>query len=142
MTALAAVIPLRASLARKFCPGYEGEGCSTQIPGTSERCYFHDRPPAQRTNVPLWERRLEHLRSHLRVQDQPYLELLIEPLTIAEIAERMGPGYTSSAVNHAWQVIADSLGLNRSGGRTPVVDRLALLRIVSGMDRCFCERAA
>jgi hypothetical protein len=140
VTALAAVIPLRVSLARKFCPGYDGEGCSTQIPGSAERCMWHDRPPAQRTNVPLWERRLEHLRSHLRVQDQPYLALLIEPLTIAEIAQRMGPGYTSRVVERAWDAIRDCLALPRS--QSPSIDRLKLLRVVAGIDGCYCERAA
>jgi hypothetical protein len=131
---LAAVIPLRIFAARKYCPGYDGEGCMTQIPGDRERCMYHAKPPAQRVNAPLWERRLEHVRNHLRAQDRPFLPYLIEPVSIAKAAENMGPGYTSRMVDHAFDNIRASLGL--VGSSNPALARITLLRVIAGMDPC------
>lgn len=62
--------------------------------------------------------------------------LLMEPLTQQEIAERLGPGWTQRMVAYAWGAIAQMAGWET--GSFDSAHRLRLLRIVAGIDPCWC----
>lgn len=89
--------------------------------------------------------RLDHIRRHISARNQcsgslddamAILPLLLEPLTQAEIAERLG--MTLRVVSYHWVRIVWQLGLpTQNGPNNPA--RLALLRIALGLDPCFCE---
>jgi len=83
--------------------------------------------------------RLRHIAGHLGPHSQDtrlaLLPLLVTPLTLDQVAERMGPGWTRRCVEYHWHTMRDQLGL---AGR---LARLALYRQLLGADDCWCERA-
>jgi len=118
---------------RQFC---RWPGCITEIPADRAHCYFHSRPPARSTDHR--QDRYGHVLGHLREQDRPLLEHLITALTHEEIAALMGPGWTRRMVELGLLHINESLCFDVVSGPRAGLHRLAILRIVSGYDRCFC----
>jgi hypothetical protein len=110
--------------------------CVTIIPADRELCYFCERPPAPQA-VP--SSRLEHVRAHLRQQDREYLEGLLEAVSLDEIASR-SPGVSRRMVEYAWASIRLTMRLSDgSHGNRTGLERMALVRIVAGLDACWCE---
>lgn len=105
------------------------------VPNSRDLCYGCSKPQKPRA-VP--ESRLEHVRNHLRPQDRAYLDLLLEAMTLDEIARRLGPGWTRSRVEYVWHNVRDSMGLE--GKSRQSLSRLALLRVTIGRDPCFCGK--
>ncbi len=80
---------------------------------------------------------MAHILGHLTPHQRELVPWLLLPLTLDEIAERAGySGRTS--VEHHWHGIIYRLLLSGGGA----VTRLALLRLVVGMDPCWCKVTA
>lgn len=128
-------MPVSVGVLRIVQPRRQCRECPTIIPPDRDLCYFHVRAlkPA-----PLPTNGLDHVARHLREQDRPFLPLLILPLTLNEIAAEMGPGWTRRQVEHAWFSIRQSLGFTAT--YKSALERMAVLRIVVGVDPCVCER--
>lgn len=84
-------------------------------------------------------KRLAHVESHVRPRDRQFVVWLLKPMTIQEIANEIH--YSRSASEKAWQDIKISLALPDGSG-TQSIARLALLRLVLGLDDCVCQRFA
>ena len=116
----------------KQCPE---RGCLTTIPAERERCYFHNIHPGPVAVPPT---PLEHVRNHLREQDRPLLGPLTQALTMDEVAAQMGPGWTERMVEQSWLHIRADMALSDGRPGMQSVERIALLRIVAGLDPCWC----
>jgi DNA-binding NarL/FixJ family response regulator len=83
-----------------------------------------------------------HLIGHLTEEQYRVLELLSQPLTIPEIADAFGPGYTSRYVETTYENLVRRLRVKKHGrGRgSSGVSRVALTRVFYGIDPCpRCE---
>ena len=118
----------------KQCPGRDGRGCLTTISVERESCYFC----ARRGPVAVPPTPLEHVRSHLREQDRPLLDPLTQALTLTEVAAELGAGWTERMVEQAWLHIRADMALSDGRPGMQSVERMALLRIVAGLDPCWC----
>lgn len=85
-------------------------------------------------------RPLEHVRNHIRPQDRPFFDLLLESVTLDQIAHDLGPGWTRSVVDYHWRCIRSSLGIETDGPSQ--VTRVVLIRMAYGLDPCFCGGSA
>jgi hypothetical protein len=81
-----------------------------------------------------------HILAHLTSQQRALLPWLLLPVTLGEVAERVGYWHRNS-VEQYWAEIVARLNLPRGHGYTGTA-RLALLRLALGIDPCFCEAAA
>lgn len=91
--------------------------------------------------------RIGHIRAHLRAgytrsreRNLAVLDWLLEPLTLDEVAERLGPGYTRRMVELSFEYILRTMPLDAPA--TAPLRRLAILRIAAGLDPCWCESEA
>lgn len=124
----ASVLSFRPTFDRHQCAR-----CITEIPADRDLCYFHaKRVPPQPITSP-------HPECHVPTDLLPLFDLLVLPLTFDEIAERMGPGITRRVVDNGWGRIRGALGLDRGIGKG--VERIALVRMASGSDGCFCRKS-
>lgn len=131
-----AVIELAERYRYKRC---EAPGCPTDIPLHHGRyCYFHSLPTVA-SGQPLNVRRADHVRKHLRIEDRLLIDHLLLPITLDEVAMRLGAGWTRRMVEGSWLHIRSDLGL-ASGhpGNNTGLERITLIRIVAGMQACFC----
>jgi hypothetical protein len=101
------------------------------VPIGRRLCYSHQR---RRDILDAQAERFEHVLHHLRESDRVYLQYLVMPLTIAQIAEQLGPGYTSRMVETAWLHICSAMG-----SEARAISRLQLLRTVACLEPCFCQ---
>lgn len=94
-------------------------------------------------------KRLAHVQRHLRERPRlrhrpwmlgPELAELVEPLvsakTIQEIADDLGPGWTWRLIEYRFGLICEEFGIPPSRQH---LQRISLLRLVAGLDPCYCE---
>jgi len=86
--------------------------------------------------------RLTHAERHLcrrrglKEELCPLLHLLLTSMTQQEIADELGPGYTPRLVAYRAAIIFEALFIPPSRQH---LQRVALLRLVTGLDSCYCE---
>lgn len=97
----------------------------------------------------MTDERLAHIASHLPPQRSltgrygrddlmALMPFLVRPLTLDEIGAEMG--MTRKHVETRWYRLMDMMGFERRPGpASTVLARMALLRIVVGLDPCWCE---
>lgn len=76
----------------------------------------------------------EHLAAHLTERQVTVVRALVESLDQSEVAE--GLGVSLSTVELYWRDIRGALGL---GHLSKGASRVALVRLVYGIDPCFCR---
>src|ERR1035437_3434647 len=76
-----------------------------------------------------------HVLGHLTPRQRTVAQLLVEPLTVPEIAVRLG--LCLSMVERHWGNIVDTLDID---ARAHNIGRLELARMLWGIDPCWCER--
>lgn len=85
--------------------------------------------------------RRDHLRLHIDVQDREWFALLLRPLSMTQIAEMRGPGWTrrqgEGAITRLMEFMAMEIPIGPH--KLPYL-RLAWLRVAYGIERCWCER--
>ena len=107
--------------------------CQTQIPTDRTHCYFcAKRIPPEIVASP-------HPEVHVPRDLLPMYDLLLQPLTLDEIAARLGAGWTRRMIETAFHRIRNAIGLTSTPGRQ-TIDRIALVRVSARLDECWCRR--
>lgn len=77
---------------------------------------------------------VDHLRQHLNEEQATVLDWLVLPLTLEDVAERLGPGYTRRWVEYRYHAILERFGIEHRNAAA----RVALLRLYYGLEPCWC----
>lgn len=84
--------------------------------------------------------RLEHVQSHLPPRARDVLPLLLEAISIEEVAARLGAGYSRRYVDlAAEQVKIAYLPEGMEFNSPPAYARMRALRIAIGIEPCWCD---
>lgn len=82
-----------------------------------------------------------HMFGHLTTDQRDVLPLLVEPVSIADIADRLPTGFTRRYVENHYYNILDRLHLrDKRGQGSQGAHRVALVRLYYGIDECYCQR--